>query len=73
MNGMERLTRAESDAVELHKALSDAVQRIARANDLLGRTGRIDYEDLLEVLDRTGQTKSTLNSATTPRPFRWSA
>jgi hypothetical protein len=51
---MRRLARAEQDCVVLHKTLAEAIRRISRANTA-GGVPHIDYDDLLEVLDRTSQ------------------
>jgi hypothetical protein len=59
MNGVQRLARAERDCTDLHKALADAIKRIAEGRGFVMGAAYMDCfrtDDLLEVLNRTAQT-----------------
>jgi hypothetical protein len=63
VNPVERLARAERDAVDLHKALAEALHRMARARTQIDAHAlaleAVDAElvsaDLALVLDRTSR------------------
>ena len=80
MNGLQRLAQAERDCVDLHKALAEALRRLAAAQDVvrnvMPQPGALDLwemlkaDDLLAVLDRTSGT-SIDDAAASVGPRMW--